>query len=82
MAKKSGDYYIQVAEKNGCEVKCGKGDHYKVYSPEGYDRSMMVVPRNLKGNGTENAIRKWLMKFGIVCALIFVFLVFILPILA
>jgi len=29
MARHSGEYYINKAEKSGLEVKCGKGDHFK-----------------------------------------------------
>lgn len=61
MAKKSGSYYLKQAEKNGCKIKNGKGDHFKIYSPD--NSSMMVIPYNLKGNGTECAIRKWFLKF-------------------
>lgn len=73
MAKKSGDYYIRQAERNGCEVKCGKGDHYKIYAPD--HSSMMVVPRDLKGNGTEHSIIKWFAKLGIIVAFLLIVLV-------
>lgn len=70
MAKHSGEYYLRAAEKGGCTVKNGKGDHFKVYSPD--HSSMMVVPYNLKGNGTEHSIIKWLLKFGITVGFLFV----------
>jgi len=68
MAKPSGNFYISKAEKGGCMVKAGRGDHVKVYSPD--KSSMMVIPRNLHGTGTECAIRKWLLRFGIVLSLL------------
>ena len=68
MAKHTGDFYISKAEKAGCMVKFGKGDHVKVYAPD--KSSMMVIPRHLNGNGTECAIRKWLLRFGIVLCLV------------
>lgn len=81
MAKRSGSYYIDKACEGGCTSKQGRGDHVKLYSPKGYEPSMMVVPVNLKGNGTEHAIRKWLLKFGIVCVLIFmIYILVVLPI--
>jgi hypothetical protein len=64
MAKKSGGYYISVAEKNGFRTEWGKGDHCKIYPPNG--GRPMICPENLKGNGTEYAIRKFLIKFGVV----------------
>jgi len=69
MAKHKGDFYIGAAQKGGCTVKFGKGDHVKVYSPD--RSSMMVMPINLRGNGLEHAIIKWLTKFGIVLCLLF-----------
>ena len=69
MAKNPGKYYINVAEKGGCRVEFGKGDHVKVYPPDG--GRPMIMPVNLKGNGTEYAIRKWLRAtLGIVIALV------------
>ena len=62
MAKKSGDYYISKAERAGCTVKNGRGDHVKVYAPD--NSSMMTIPKNLRGNGTEYAIVKWLATIG------------------
>lgn len=66
MAKKSGSYYIKQAEKNGLKV-CNGSKHIKVYAPDG---SMMTIPYNLKGNGTEFSIRKWFMKLGILVVLV------------
>lgn len=62
MAKRPGTYYIKQAEKNGLKVCNGKGDHVKVYAPNG---SMMVVPKNLHGNGTEHSIIRWFKALGI-----------------
>ena len=69
MARKSGEYYIGVAEKGGCRTEWGKGDHCKVYPPNGRGRPM-IMPQNLKGNGTEYAIVKWLRSFGLLTLLI------------
>ena len=63
MAKQRGDYYIRQAEKQGCQTVWGKGDHCKIYAPD--HSSMMIVPLNLKGNGTEHAIIKWFKKVGL-----------------
>lgn len=70
MAKHTGDFYISKAEKAGCIVKFGRGDHVKIYAPD--KSSMMVIPRHLNGNGTECAIRKWLLKFGVALCLLYI----------
>lgn len=67
MAKRPGKYYINQAQKNGLTVKNGHGDHVKVYAPNG---SMMTIPSNLKGNGTECSIIKWFLKLGIIVTFI------------
>lgn len=69
MAKRTGIYYVQQARRGGCRVENGKGDHYKVYPPNG--GRPMVVPLNLKGNGTEWAIIKWLKALGILIGVLF-----------
>lgn len=63
MAKKPGKYYINVAVEGGCRAEFGKGDHVKVYPPGG--GRPMIMPVNLKGNGTEYAIVKWLKLIGL-----------------
>jgi predicted RNA binding protein YcfA (HicA-like mRNA interferase family) len=69
----SGKDYVKAARNNGLRVEPGKGDHYKVYGPEG--RGYMVVPMHRElANGTECSIKKWFKALGIV--------LFILPILA
>lgn len=71
MAKKPGKYYIAAAERaDNITVKHGKGDHYKFYGsdPQTGRKEMMPCPLNLKGNGTENAIRKWLIRMGVLLA--------------
>ncbi len=67
MARRSGSYYISKAQKNGLRTANGKGDHVKVY---GRNHTMMVIPKNLKGNGTECSIIKWFLKLGIVVTLV------------
>ena len=67
MAKRQGKYYIDAAEKGGCRTEWGRGDHCKIYPPNG--GRPMICPANLKGNGTEYAIVKFLKAIGIVVAL-------------
>lgn len=62
MAKKPGKFYIRRAEDEGFKVTYGKGDHVKVKAKDG---SSISIPYNLKGNGTEYAIRKWLLQRGV-----------------
>lgn len=68
MAKRKGDIYIKSAEKAGCRIVQGNGDHVKVYPPCG--GRPMVIPRDLKGNGTEYAIIKFLRALGITISII------------
>lgn len=75
MAKRTGTYYIQQARRGGCRVENGKGDHYKIYPPNG--SRPMIVPQNLKGNGTEWAIIKWLKALGILLAVILALVQFV-----
>lgn len=72
MARNNGGYYISKAESGGCNVKYGKGDHVKIYPPGTYNGpiSMLVIPTNLKGTGTEHSIIKTLLKWGIPIAVI------------
>jgi hypothetical protein len=63
----SGNYYVKEAEKNGLRVEMGKGDHCKIYG--NVDRGYMVVPLHRElATGTECAIRKWLLRMGVVLA--------------
>jgi len=66
----SGGHYINQAAKHGCEVKPGKGDHMKIWSPD--HKSLLVVPvhRSL-ATGTECAIKSWFRRF-LIPILIFV----------
>ena len=73
MAKHSGSFYIKAAKKcETIEVIPGKGDHMNLHSlkpmPEGF-RNPMPCPLNLKGNGTEFAIIKWLRAAGVLITL-------------
>ena len=68
MAKRTGDFYIKQARKAGCTIKPGHGDHFKAYPPGG--GRPMSIPQHLKGNGTEHAIIKWLLKLGILVTLV------------
>lgn len=70
MAKWSSAYYVKLAKRSGMQVTQG-AKHIKIstLSPDGI-KSTMMIPRDLKGNGTERAIIKWFLKMGIVIALI------------
>lgn len=66
MAKRSSDYYLDKAKKHGLKVESG-GKHWKISGTDpqtGY-KSMMTIPRDLKGNGTEFSIKKWLVRMGV-----------------
>ena len=63
MAKRKGKDLIDAAKKGGCRIEFGKGDHVKMFPPNG--GRPMICPVNLKGNGTEYAIVKWLRALGI-----------------
>lgn len=79
MARKPGKYYIGLAENcPNITVKNGSGDHYKAYGHDkNGDWTMTVIPQNLKGNGTECSIVKWLLRFGIVAIIVIaLFIVF------
>lgn len=67
MAKNTSSYYIAKAVKGGCIAKFGRGDHIKIYPPQG--GRPMIIPQNLKGDGTEHAIIKWLRNLGILVML-------------
>lgn len=71
----SGEYYVKLAQKEGLEVKNGKGDHAKIVAPAG--RGYMIVPLHKElSNGTECAIKKWFRMLGILVAIMaIVFLV-------
>ena len=60
----SGKYYVKAAEKAGLQVSNGRGDHAKVYAPNG---QMMVIPQHRQlATGTECAVVKFLLAFGVV----------------
>jgi hypothetical protein len=61
----SGEFYVKTANKKGCRVRMGKGDHVVVYSPDG--REAMAVPLKKElATGTDHSIWKWFLKFGLV----------------
>lgn len=66
-----GRYLIKQAEKAGLRVEEGKGDHAKVYAPEG--RGYMIIPERNIGKGLACSIVKWLIaagvSFGIILAI-------------
>jgi len=67
MAKHKGIQLIKAAEScPRITVKSGKGDHVKCYGRN--DRgefTATVIPVNLKGDGTECKLLKWLAGFGV-----------------
>lgn len=78
MAKKPGKYYLRAAEKSGkITLRQGKGDHVKMYGidPKTGRSEMMICPENLKGNGTEAAIIKWLVRMGVALLIIILLLI-------
>ena len=71
MAKRPGKFYYKQLKKlerqNMVALRNGKGDHV-VATPIGEyaGNPQMILPINLKGNGTEFSICKWFLKvFGI-----------------
>jgi predicted RNA binding protein YcfA (HicA-like mRNA interferase family) len=66
----SGQEVIKIAQKKGCTVRRGKGDHVIIYSPDGHS-CMPVVDREM-GKGLGAKIFKWCVSVGIV---IFIFMV-------
>lgn len=84
MAKQSGKFYINLAENSigksrVTKVENGRGDHVKVYGTNEEGKKVMgVIPVNLKGNGTEFSIIKFLRTLGVLLFLgIFVFVFYI-----
>lgn len=72
-------YYLKAAEKAGLRVYPG-AKHWKLEGNDpktGY-RSVMMCPHEIKSPGTEFAIRKWLIKMGVVFSLLTILLVKIL----
>ena len=64
----TGAYYIKEATQHGLRVENGRGDHVKVYGPEG--RGFMVVPLHRElAKGTECSIKKWFKALGILFVL-------------
>jgi hypothetical protein len=72
MPKHSGKYYIDKAEQaDNIRVEKGKGDHYKFYGTTATgEKDFMVCPYNLKSDGVENKVRKFLIKMGVVLGIL------------
>jgi len=77
MAKKgkehSGEYYVEIAEKNGLRVRNGKGDHVIIYGKEGRGYQTIPLHRELSP-GVEHAVVKWFIRLGIVLSIAAYFL--------
>lgn len=66
------DYYIRKARRSGkVEIIMGK-KHIKMRAndPTTGQPSTMMMPRELKAKGTEHAIRKWLIRMGVLLSLL------------
>jgi hypothetical protein len=62
---KSSDFYLAKAREAKLNVRQGKGDHFIIEAPVG--RGYIVVPKRKDlATGTEHAIRKWLIRAGVV----------------
>ena len=71
MAKQTGSYYLKAARNpvwtcSRAKAIIGRCRH----RPPTGQYSTMICPENLKGDGTEHSIRKWLLKMGVLLALI------------
>ena len=71
MAKNNSSHYVKIAQNSG-KIKVVEGSkHIKLYGEDSSgNKSMMTVPRNLKGDGTECAIIKWLKRMGVILGII------------
>jgi predicted RNA binding protein YcfA (HicA-like mRNA interferase family) len=65
---RDGNYLIKEAKKAGLRVENGKGDHVKIYAPEG--RGYMVVPSRQMGTGLAASVVKWLIAAGVTLAIV------------
>ena len=69
MSKKPTKYYVKAAADNGLQVNYG-AKHIKITGiDQSGTKSSMMIPHELKGNGTEHAIRKWFLRMGILVVL-------------
>jgi predicted RNA binding protein YcfA (HicA-like mRNA interferase family) len=66
MKHHSGQDYIKAAQKNGLKVVSGKGDHVKVYGPNG---EHICVPNHKQlATGTDHSIFKFFLSIGVTIA--------------
>jgi hypothetical protein len=69
MAKRTTREYVSIARKNGVDVEyCAKHIKMRGTTVEG-KRSTMMIPHDLRGNGTERVIVKWFRTLGILLTL-------------
>ena len=69
MAKRSTSFYLKKAADNGLLVSYGS-KHIKITGiDQAGQKSTMMIPHELKGNGTEHAVVKWFLRMGIVLML-------------
>jgi predicted RNA binding protein YcfA (HicA-like mRNA interferase family) len=63
MSKKTSNYYLGVARRNGFSIREG-GSHTKIFAPSG---ERMVIPRHRTlSPGVEHAIIKFFLKLGVI----------------
>lgn len=77
MKKHSHDFYVNKASKGGCRTENGK-KHTRVYPPNGVEIEstypFMCIPRHRTlADGTERSIVRWLLKCGIILAILLFF---------
>ena len=75
-ARHDGYYYMDKAEQGGCKVELDRKNHTKIHAPD--NSSVMMISPHLMDAGTEGAVRKWLVRFGIILILILVVVIFVL----
>lgn len=66
---RSGEYYVNEAEKAGLRTRHGRGDHVIIYGKAG--RGYQVVPLHRElSPGVERAIIKWFARLGIIISVV------------
>lgn len=70
-------FYLDLAEKNGMKVRSGS-KHWKIEATDkSGQRSVMMIPRQLKAKGTEHAIRKWFIRMGVLLVISLLFMLWV-----
>ena len=66
MSKKTSNYYLGVARKNGFRIAEG-GCHTKIFAP-GQSRPIVIPRHHDLSPGVEHAIIKWFVRLGVLLA--------------